>query len=247
MSMQTTRVLTDELTTLRQRAEAAEAQVRELMAGNAQRLEMQERQAATIANLTAIVAHLRTVVQSCNELFDAQDYIAGRVYRDAYNAVLSVIADPAGTAAAAKVAALVEALRELRDTASRRSAVLAARRRGRWIRRADQSKLVRIMQGEMAAGQRRPGAVGAHAMTLTKRDIRFLERLFAAEVEGRLPFQSRAVAMIERLQEDQLIEPMEVVLPGRFPVTVRGWALTHRGRITYGEWAAQQPGEVADG
>lgn len=66
----------------------------------------------------------------------------------------------------------------------------------------------------------------------TKRTLVALERIFAAEIEGRLPFQSKALLYLD-LCEQGLVEPMEHTFGGRFPVSVKGWQLTHAGRITY--------------
>lgn len=67
---------------------------------------------------------------------------------------------------------------------------------------------------------------------LTKAKLRALERVFAAEVDGRLPFQSKA-KIFRELCESGMVEPMEWKLVGRFPVTVSGYQLTHAGRIAY--------------
>jgi hypothetical protein len=66
----------------------------------------------------------------------------------------------------------------------------------------------------------------------TKKDLKALEKVFAAEIEGRLPFQSKALVYLD-LYDEGLVQPMEVTFGGRFPVTVKGWQLTHAGRITY--------------
>lgn len=68
----------------------------------------------------------------------------------------------------------------------------------------------------------------------TKAEIKALERVFAAEIEGRLPFQSRA-KIYWRLFDDGLVEPM-VRNFGVGPwgnLTVTGWQLTHAGRYLY--------------
>lgn len=64
--------------------------------------------------------------------------------------------------------------------------------------------------------------------------IRALEKVFAAEIEGRLPFQSRA-RIYQRMNDDGLVEPMERRFSGdRFgSITVTGWQLTHLGRLLY--------------
>lgn len=62
--------------------------------------------------------------------------------------------------------------------------------------------------------------------------IKALEKVFAAEIEGRLPFRSKA-AIFKRLHDEGLVEPMERHFGGRFPVIVAGWQLTHAGRFMY--------------
>lgn len=67
-----------------------------------------------------------------------------------------------------------------------------------------------------------------------KTEIAALERVFAAEIENRLPFQSKA-RIYQKLLNAGLVEPMEKIfgVGTRFPVTVMGWQLTHAGRILY--------------
>ncbi len=63
--------------------------------------------------------------------------------------------------------------------------------------------------------------------------MKMLERLFAAEVLGRLPFQSKA-KIIKRLHEEGYIQPMKTAFKDRFGIMViDGWQLTHAGRLTY--------------
>lgn len=68
----------------------------------------------------------------------------------------------------------------------------------------------------------------------TKKILSALGRVFAAEVEGRLPFQSQA-AIYSQLCEEGLIAPMKREFGGdRFgAITVTGYELTHAGRIIY--------------
>jgi hypothetical protein len=63
--------------------------------------------------------------------------------------------------------------------------------------------------------------------------MRLLELVFDAETRNLLPAQIGKSKAVTSLQERGYIEPMTVVLPGRFPVTVKGWNLTHEGRFTY--------------
>jgi hypothetical protein len=69
---------------------------------------------------------------------------------------------------------------------------------------------------------------------MTKAEIKALERVFAAEIENRLPFQSMA-KIFQRLAADGMIEPMERRFNGDSfgPITINGWQLTHLGRLTY--------------
>lgn len=67
----------------------------------------------------------------------------------------------------------------------------------------------------------------------TKAELNALEKVFAAEIEGHLPFQSKA-KMFKQLAEDGLLAPMERRFgDGRWAVTVSGWQLTHAGRVLY--------------
>lgn len=67
-----------------------------------------------------------------------------------------------------------------------------------------------------------------------KVELRMLERLFAAEIEDRLPFQSKAKIM-QKLADEGYIQPMRVEFgEDRFgAIVVDGWQLTHLGRLTY--------------
>jgi len=65
------------------------------------------------------------------------------------------------------------------------------------------------------------------------RHYKAMERLFGAEVDGRLPLQSRAKVYTE-LQSMDLAAPYERVFGyGQFAVTVKGWRLTALGHLTY--------------
>ena len=60
-----------------------------------------------------------------------------------------------------------------------------------------------------------------------------MERLFGAEIDGKLPLQSRA-RVYHELQEMKLAEPDERTFGfGPFAVVVRGWRLTAFGHLTY--------------
>lgn len=72
---------------------------------------------------------------------------------------------------------------------------------------------------------------------MKKSELTILERAFSAEIEGALNrgfylFQSHTKAA-ERLADAGYLERVEVTVGGRFPVTVKGYALTHLGRSTY--------------
>ena len=66
---------------------------------------------------------------------------------------------------------------------------------------------------------------------LTKADVNALGKIFAAEINGLLPFQSRAQIYLD-LCDRGLAEPMTRRLgSGPFAVIVRGFQLTHAGRL----------------
>jgi hypothetical protein len=70
---------------------------------------------------------------------------------------------------------------------------------------------------------------------------KLLERTFAAEVEGRLPFQTKSKSIHSLAHKGMVEEMTRTFGQDRFgPITVIGWTLTHRGRIAYCEWAATQ-------
>lgn len=77
-------------------------------------------------------------------------------------------------------------------------------------------------------------------MKLLRSHIRVLERIFCEEILGNPPAQFRS-KHLATLKDAGYVQPMEAVLPGRFPVKISGWALTHRGRMAYGEWCQKQP------
>jgi len=65
-------------------------------------------------------------------------------------------------------------------------------------------------------------------------ELKMLERLFAAEIEDRLPFQSKA-AIMKRLEDKGLVMRMKREFPAdRFgPIKVEGWCLTLLGNMSY--------------
>ena len=68
---------------------------------------------------------------------------------------------------------------------------------------------------------------------MRKAEFRMLEKVFAAEVENRLPFQTRS-KIVERLKQAGFVQTLTIRV-GTPPLhtTVKGWQLTHLGRITY--------------
>ena len=69
-------------------------------------------------------------------------------------------------------------------------------------------------------------------------EMKMLERVFGAEIEGRM-FQSKS-KILNDLRERNLVCP-EIRAIGPPPiVTYSGWIPTHLGRITYCEWASEQ-------
>ena len=69
----------------------------------------------------------------------------------------------------------------------------------------------------------------------TKATLRALGAVFAAEVNGRLPFQSKA-RIYRQLNSEELLQPMTRRFgAGPFAATVTGYELTHAGRFLYCE------------
>lgn len=79
-------------------------------------------------------------------------------------------------------------------------------------------------------------------------ELKWLEKVFAAEIEGRM-FQSKA-AIMKRLEAAGYVEAgVETIPPDRscpFPVTIRGWNLTHLGRLTYCMSCDKRGGDVGE-
>ena len=70
-------------------------------------------------------------------------------------------------------------------------------------------------------------------MRLTKRQLAALEKVFSAEINGILPFQSKA-RIFKELAEDGLLQPYKRVFGAdQFAITAHGYALTHVGRLAY--------------
>lgn len=69
---------------------------------------------------------------------------------------------------------------------------------------------------------------------MKRQDLAVLEKIFAAEIAGRLPAQIKSKRLAD-LEKSGHVVQVEGTLPGRFPVRIHGWCLTHLGRITYCE------------
>jgi len=67
---------------------------------------------------------------------------------------------------------------------------------------------------------------------MTKAKLAVLEKIFTAEMEDRLPAQLKSKHLAE-LITDGYVEEMELILGGRFPVSIKGYELSHFGRMTY--------------
>lgn len=70
-----------------------------------------------------------------------------------------------------------------------------------------------------------------------------LGKIFAAEIEDRLPFQSKA-KIFKSLVDDGMVEGVTVTLPGRFPGRFTGYVLTPRGHVLYCEACSQKAGPL---
>lgn len=81
---------------------------------------------------------------------------------------------------------------------------------------------------------------------LTSREMALLETAFAREVES--AFQKGDPGLLQTksklagsLVERGYLEAVELDMGGHPPMTVRGFTLTHPGRMAYCEWASGQP------
>ncbi len=71
---------------------------------------------------------------------------------------------------------------------------------------------------------------------MTKAELNVLERIFAAEVANRLPFQfgkRLAPAVALKLESEGYISRSSTTLPGVFHIRIDGWQLTALGHLTY--------------
>lgn len=69
---------------------------------------------------------------------------------------------------------------------------------------------------------------------MTARELELLGKVFDAEIMGTLPYQGGG-KLAETLVERGMLEPESRTLPGRFPVRVSGFVLTHAGRMAWCE------------
>ena len=69
---------------------------------------------------------------------------------------------------------------------------------------------------------------------MNARELNQLERVFLAEINGLPCYQGRS-KLLPILEERGYLDQVSLNLGGRPPVIVRGWWLTHMGRIAYCE------------
>lgn len=74
---------------------------------------------------------------------------------------------------------------------------------------------------------------GKRDQVMNKREISALESVYGAEIQNRLPFQSRA-RIYKALEAKGMVERYTRTFgKGPFGVRVEGWSLTHLGRLEY--------------
>jgi hypothetical protein len=78
-----------------------------------------------------------------------------------------------------------------------------------------------------------------------KRNLELLGKVFAEEIaaafrHGPPIMQFRPSKALDSLVERGMLEPVETTLGGRFPVVVKGYVLTHRGRLAYCESCVEE-------
>lgn len=84
---------------------------------------------------------------------------------------------------------------------------------------------------------------------LTKPVLRVLERIFAAEVEGRAPLYMHGSMALKRAMDEGLVEKIQWQhdpKDGLPPVRLTGYELTHRGRYAYGCACKDEPEPAAE-
>lgn len=74
--------------------------------------------------------------------------------------------------------------------------------------------------------------------------LRALEKVFEAEINNRLPFQSKASIYRDLLAAGMVESIQRKFGTGPFAATCSGYALTHRGRIIYCE-SCKDPTDAA--
>lgn len=68
---------------------------------------------------------------------------------------------------------------------------------------------------------------------MNKRELAILEKAFAAEVSGMLPFQTKSKVAAKLVDEGMLL-PMETTFGrGTFAVVCKGYQLSHAGLLAY--------------
>jgi hypothetical protein len=67
---------------------------------------------------------------------------------------------------------------------------------------------------------------------MTKAELKVLERVFTAEIDGALPAQFKS-KLLPEMEKAGYVVQIEETLGGRFPVKIKGWALTELGRMTH--------------
>lgn len=72
---------------------------------------------------------------------------------------------------------------------------------------------------------------------MNKREIELLERAFSAEIEAALNHGIRLMQtkskLAKKLVEDGFLVESKMTLPGRLPIVIAGYELTHAGRFAY--------------
>lgn len=73
---------------------------------------------------------------------------------------------------------------------------------------------------------------------MRKRHWKMLEKVFAADMAGTLPFQTKSTEVIVSLHQQGYVETLE---RKEGNLTLVGWGITRAGHIAYCEWASKQP------
>ncbi len=73
---------------------------------------------------------------------------------------------------------------------------------------------------------------------MNKKSLKLLEQVFACEINSALSQDGIGLFQTKNKLADQLVregclELKTVILPGRIPVSISGYELTHLGRLTY--------------